>query len=715
MNPLVKNNAFSPYAMFQPPMAFGNVMPFIQTDTGTSSFITSGGATRDETLGFGGFAMSGSKISVFDNNNFLGYADIANGSWRFVTTKLDQGFHDFRFEISFLGQTSKTNLFATIDSIAPEGPFSNTIVTDTGSTQITDVGVRTTDRTLGLNGTAEAGSVVQIYDNGNFLGFAERSDTTWFFNTQRLANGQHSFSSVITDAVGNDTHVQGATAEVYSGPIGTLATAIQTDTGATTFIENGDLTKDNSLSFSGTMQPGAFVIVFDGAQFIGQAFIRGFINGSESWTFTTPRLQDGTHNFHFTISNGQETTSLDVNATIDTVAEGTFVSDVDDGERTTAHIINLSGTTEVGSVVQIFDNDSFIGNALVNGTDWSFSTETLTDGNHALTSHIIDLAKNETTLAGVTAEVYTEAPVMDPHVWSNTTGWGGVDALAAINYVTHQSLADVSSEPYTIPWGIEKANMDDAWSYGYTGKGITVAVIDTGLNLSNNDLIQNLSSWNWDFVNNDSDVSDDNGHGTFVASEIISANDGYGLTGAAYDAELMVLKVLGSDGSGSAEIVAKAIVYAVDHGANIINLSLGSVSNYDGYGDAISYANEHNVLVVMSAGNNAGDDPIYPAYYAKNNENAIAVGALNINYQFGTQSVASFSNHAGEGPYAFLDAAGQEVWGYGLKDDDILTWAGTSMAAPYVAAAAALVWAADESLTAVQVAQALTHTSYSVI
>lgn len=692
-------------------MLFGSVMPYMQTDSGSSSMLLSGGSTKDETLGFQGFAINGSKISIFDNNNFIGFADTSTGNWKFDTAKLDQGAHEFRFEISFLGQTSYTNLFATIDSLAPTGTFSSDVVTNSGLTEITDFGIRTTDRTLGLNGTAEAGSVIYIYDNGNFVGYADRSDTTWFFNTQRLSNGQHSFSAIIKDSADNETSIQGVTADVYTGPLGTISSNIKTNTGATDTITSGELTKDNSLSFSGTKEAGSFVNVFDGIHFLGHAFSQSI----DSWTFDTRNLQDGDHNFRFIFSNGQESTVLEANVTIDTVAQGTFASDVADGEKTTAHIINLTGTTEIGSIVKIFDNGSFIGNASVEGTLWSFSTGALSDGIHALTSQIIDLAKNETKLAGIVAEVYTEVEVVDSRVWSETSGWGGVDALAAINYVTHQSLADVSSEPFTTPWGIEKANMDDAWSYGYTGKGITVAVIDTGLNLSNNDLIQNLSSWSWDFVNNDSDVSDDNGHGTFVASEIIAANDGYGLTGAAYDAELMVLKVLDSAGGGSAEVAAKAIIYAVDHGANIINLSLGSVSNYDGYGDAISYAYEHNVLVVMSAGNNSGDDPIYPAYYAKNNENAIAVGALNINYQFGTQSVASFSNHAGEGPYAFLDAAGQEVWGYGLKGDDILNWAGTSMAAPYVAAAAALVWSANESLTAVQVAQALTHTSYSVI
>jgi len=710
MNPFSKINAFSPFGMFQPPMPFNTVMPFMQTDAGSSSLIRSGEFTKDDTLGFEGFAMHGSKISIFDNNNFIGYADTSRGNWKFETGKLEQGAHEFKFEMSFLGQTSYTNLFANVDSFAPLGTFSEAVATNSGNTEITDYGIRTSDRTLGLSGTAEAGSVVYIYDNGNFVGYADRSDTTWFFNTQRLSNGLHSFSVTIKDLADNETFVQGTTAEIYADSLGTVNKDIYADSGKNSIIENGALTKDNSLTFSGTMEAGTFVNVYDGVQFIGNAFMQG----PDSWTFTTPALHDGAHRFQFIFSNNHESSSIEANITIDTVAEGTFASDVANGERTTARIINLTGTTEVGSVVKIFDNGFYIGDASVEGTSWSFSTETLTDGSHALTSKIIDIASNETFLAGIVAEVYTYEPPAPVSDWSNQSGWGGIDALAAINYVTNQTLANNAYDPCDTPWGIGKANMDDAWGYGYTGKGITVAVLDTGLNLSNNDLNQNLSSWNWDFVNNDSDVSDDHGHGTFVASEIIAANDGYRLTGAAYDAELMVLKVLNSGGSGSAEVIAEAIIYAVDHGANIINMSLGG-SDYSGYSDAISYAYDHNVLVVMASGNDAADDPLYPAHYAKNYDNALAVGALSLNAWTDIQSVAYFSNYAGEGPYGFLSAAGDDVWGYGLSGDDIKSWSGTSMAAPYVAAAAALVWSADESLSAIQVAQALTNTGYNVI
>jgi subtilisin family serine protease len=154
------------------------------------------------------------------------------------------------------------------------------------------------------------------------------------------------------------------------------------------------------------------------------------------------------------------------------------------------------------------------------------------------------------------------------------------------------------------------------------------------------------------------------------------------------------------------------MMYAVDHGANIINMSLGGGGD-SGYATAISYATSHNVMVVMSAGNSASTDPLSPAIYAKTYGNALAVGALQLNAD-GTQSMASFSNLAGSGPYGYVNTAGKDVWGYGL-DGNTYAWDGTSMAAPYAAAEAALILSANHSLTADQLVLAMTQTSHAVM
>lgn len=695
--------------------AFNLVSSVIQTNTGSSASIRSGGYTKDNTLGLSGSALMGSVVSIFDGATFLGNAVVSNGSWSFTTRPLNDGAHNFQIKMTYGGKSVTSNLYATVDTVAPSGTFSSTVVTNTGSTKTILSGGKTTDPTLGLSGTADAGSTVSIYDNGYFLGYAQLSGKSWRFNTQKLNDGLHTFTAKLSDQAGNVKVLAGVTTEVYTAePIGTVSSSILTNTGGVASIANGGLTKDATLGFSGTAKAGSLVQIYDGNVLLGNAVLTG-----TSWSFTSGALADGMHSFQFKITNGSDSTVLSMSATVDTVATGTFsnaiatdtgaTKSIVDGGTTSDHTLGLTGTAEAGSTVKLYDNGTYIGDALLSGNTWKFTTQPLTDGNHVFSSKIIDRAANETLLSGVSVNVTAiETP---SNTWSNKSGWGGIDALAAINSVTNQHLADVKADAST-PWGLDKANINDAWSYGYTGKGVTIALIDTGINLQNADLTQNLSKWNWNFVSNNSDVSDDNGHGTFVASEMIAANNGIGLTGAAYDAELMVLKALGSNGSGYASTIEQAMMYAVDHGADIINMSLGG-GDYSGYEKAISYASSHNVLVVMSAGNSAGTDPLSPAIYAKTYGNALSVGALQLNAD-GTQSMASFSNLAGTGPYGYVDAAGQDVWGYGL-DGKTYAWNGTSMAAPYAAAEAALILSANHSLTADQLVSAMTRTSYAVM
>lgn len=502
--------------------------------------------------------------------------------------------------------------------------------------------------------------------------------------------------------------------------LGSVSSKILTDTGLTSTIQSGSVTKDNTLGLSGTVISGGTVSIYDGSKFLGYAAISG-----TSWSFTTLPLNDGAHSFKVVLSLGKQSQSFGVNAVVDTVANGTFSSTIVtdtgstktiiSGGNTTDHTLGFTGTAEAGSSVKLYDGSTYIGQTIADARGkWSFNTTNLMDGHHDFSAHFTDCAGNEKDVGGISANLSGAiTPQPSPtHTWSSKSGWGSIDALSAINAETGLSHADVKAAVGT-QWGFDKANINDAWTYGYTGKGITIAEIDTGIDLNNLDITQNLSSYSWNFVNNSSNVMDDNGHGTFVASEMIAANNGVGLTGASYDASLMVLKALDANGIGSADTICTAIRYAVDHGANVINMSLGG-GDYLGYSSALQYAKDHNVLVVMAAGNSGGATPLDPAAYAKQFDNCLAVGALQCDSS-GVLSMTSFSNQAGSTtPYGFVDAAGQGVVGYTVGGGTA-SWAGTSMAAPLVAAAAALVWSADTAATASHIAQTLYQTSHTVI
>lgn len=513
-----------------------------------------------------------------------------------------------------------------------------------------------------------------------------------------------------------------ATFQSKSSPLqlGSVSSTILTDTGLTSTIQSGSVTKDNTLGLSGTVISGGTVSIYDGSKFLGYAAISG-----TSWSFTTLPLNGGAHSFKVVLSSGKQSQSFGVNAVVDTVANGTFSSTIVtdtgstktiiSGGSTTDHTLGFTGTAEAGSSVKLYDGSTYIGQTIADARGkWSFNTTNLMDGHHDFSAHFTDLAGNEKDVGGISANLSGAiTPQPSPtHTWSSKSGWGSIDALSAINAETGISHADVKAAVGT-QWGFDKANINDAWTYGYTGKGITIAEIDTGIDLNNLDITKNLSPYSWNFVNNSSNVMDDNGHGTFVASEMIAANNGVGLTGASYDSSLMVLKALDANGSGSADTICTAIRYAVDHGANVINMSLAG-GDYSGYSSALQYAKDHNVLVVMAAGNSGGATPLDPAAYAKQFDNCLAVGALQRDSS-GVLSMTSFSNQAGSTtPYGFVDAAGQGVVGYTVGGGTA-SWAGTSMAAPLVAAAAALVWSADTTATASHIAQTLYQTSHTVI
>lgn len=258
-------------------------------------------------------------------------------------------------------------------------------------------------------------------------------------------------------------------------------------------------------------------------------------------------------------------------------------------------------------------------------------------------------------------------------------------------------------------WGLEAINMDKMWEAvpAEERSRVTIAVIDTGVDIDN-DEFDGILVEGYDFVNNDNDADDDNGHGTHVAGIAAAAHDNEGIAGVAGGAKIMPVKVLDDSGDGDTAKVINGILFAVNNGADIINLSLGSYRYSRAEEEAVQYALDKGVTVIAAAGNEYGDDVNYPAAY----DGVIAVGAADWDGENGEFVVAEFSS---VGPELDILAPGVDIlsimpeeldnlknrlWtGMGdVKADGYTVASGTSMAAPFVAGMAALLLAENPDM-----------------
>ncbi|MDQ3928595.1 MAG: S8 family peptidase [Chloroflexota bacterium] len=242
-------------------------------------------------------------------------------------------------------------------------------------------------------------------------------------------------------------------------------------------------------------------------------------------------------------------------------------------------------------------------------------------------------------------------------------------------------------------WGVTQIKSEQAWDVTTGNSDIVVAVLDTGTALNHPDLEDKIVP-GWDFVQNDSNPYDDEGHGTQTAGIIgASTNNGVGVVGMSWGARLMPIKVCSNEGRCEEEAIAAGIRWAVDHGARIINLSLGGDEDTDIMREATKYAVDRNVVVVASAGNEADGKARYPAAYP----GVVSVGA--------TGRSDTFTGFSSYGDYVDVSAPGVGILSTGWEEGE-LTYSyanGTSFSGPFVAGVAALVWSSNPSLSAEQV------------
>jgi serine protease len=315
------------------------------------------------------------------------------------------------------------------------------------------------------------------------------------------------------------------------------------------------------------------------------------------------------------------------------------------------------------------------------------------------------------------------SPDQDPVDVAQTLGEDPSIEFAEPNYI-----AGITGEPHYIPasfdpndqffgfqWHMQNIQMPLAWDLS-TGQEVVVAVIDTGIDFSTPDMANTKRRTGYDFANDDTDATDDHGHGTHVAGTIAqSTNNGTGVTGVAFDAQLLPVKALGSDGNGSYANIIKGITFAVKQGAKVINMSLAGRRGSQALQEAVQYAHSQGVIVVAAAGNSNGSIE-FPAAY---DDFVIAVGATRLD-----NTRARYSNF---GPELDLVAPGGDVnvdqnedtYGDGVLQQTFKTpgeytylfFEGTSMASPHVAGLAALILSRKPSASPADVESLMVQTA----
>jgi len=266
----------------------------------------------------------------------------------------------------------------------------------------------------------------------------------------------------------------------------------------------------------------------------------------------------------------------------------------------------------------------------------------------------------------------------------------------AFDLVPNDPTFSKQNEMYTV-------RAPQAWSTTTGGpSAVTVAVIDTGVAAVGD--LAGATVAGYDFVNNDSNAADDRGHGTSVAALIAArGNNTRGMAGVCWTCKIMPVKVLDAKGSGYDSDVAQGIIWAVQHGAKILNLSLGGSNSSKVLADAVAYANMNSVLVVAAAGNAGNTKVQFPAAYP----DVLTVAATNRCPSYAT-TPACTTDTATRSSYSSYNAAGA-AWVDVAAPGKVMTMdrsgnyntgvEGTSFAAPIVSGAAALVKAKNPSYT----------------
>jgi len=452
--------------------------------------VPNGGTTNDSTPVLSGTAEAGSKVTISDGTTVLGTVTVGTGgTWSYTPTTLADGTHPLSVTVTdaagnVSGTTSATVI---IDTVAPVAVSGLAASNNNGSTPVAIANNGTTnDNTPALNGTAEAGTKVSIYDGATLLGTVTAgSNGAWSYTTSTLADGTHTLNVTSTDAAGNVSTPSSITLTVDTVvPAASTLTVTADNVTPNVTVPSGGYTNDNTPTLSGTAEAGAVVTISDGTTVLGS--VTAGTGGA--WTFTTSALSNGSHPLSVTVKDAAGNVSPATSATVivDTVAPAastlTITNDnatpnvtVPNGGSTNDSTPVLSGTAEAGSKVTIYDGSTVLGTVTVGtGGTWSFTTATLTNGTHPLSVTVTDLAGNVSGTTSASVIIDTVAPAaVTGLAASNNNGSTPVaipnngstnDNTPALSG-TAEAGSKVSIYDGTTLLGTVTAGSNGAWSY----------------------------------------------------------------------------------------------------------------------------------------------------------------------------------------------------------------------------------------------------------
>ncbi len=251
--------------------------------------------------------------------------------------------------------------------------------------------------------------------------------------------------------------------------------------------------------------------------------------------------------------------------------------------------------------------------------------------------------------------------------------------------LTPFDVISAKAQSEVIPVGVAAIRASAFWNKGYKGKGVKIAIIDTGCQVNHPDLKDRIIGGRNFTAEDGGDINkynDYNGHGTHVAGIIAASANGIGIVGVAPEASLLILKILDRNGNGNYTAAINAVKYAISQNVDIISMSLGGPQDVSELHTVIKQAVSKEIVVVCAAANSGDGNALtpeyaYPAYY---NE-VIAVGAAT-----NTNRVAGFSNSNDQ---IDLIAPGVNITSTYINSS-YASLSGTSMAAPHVTGAIAL-------------------------